>query len=62
MRGIVPGGLDLFGPLDALASSPTPLPLADPAQFIYHAEQISGQDLANFFDVWLYQEGKPTSW
>ena len=31
-------------------------------QFIALAETISGLDLANFFDVWLYQEGKPTSW
>lgn len=31
-------------------------------QFIAHAERISGQDLTHFFDVWLYQEGKPTSW
>jgi aminopeptidase N len=32
------------------------------AQFIAHSEQISGQDLKHFFDVWLYQPGKPTSW
>ncbi len=31
-------------------------------QFIALAETISGLDLANFFDVWLYQEAKPTSW
>ena len=31
-------------------------------QFIAHAERISGQDLTAFFDAWLYQEGKPTSW
>jgi len=31
-------------------------------QFIAHAERISGQDLGHFFDVWLYQEAKPTSW
>jgi aminopeptidase N len=31
-------------------------------QFIAHAEQISGQDLTAFFDAWLYQVGKPTSW
>lgn len=31
-------------------------------QFVAHAEKISGLNLANFFDVWLYQEGKPTSW
>jgi aminopeptidase N len=32
------------------------------AQFIAHAEQISGRDLTAFFDAWLYQVGKPTSW
>jgi len=31
-------------------------------QFIAHAERISGQNLQTFFDVWLYQEGKPTTW
>ena len=31
-------------------------------QFIAHAERISGQSLRQFFDAWLYQEGKPTSW
>ena len=31
-------------------------------QFIALAEQISGQDLAHFFDVWLREPGKPTSW
>jgi aminopeptidase N len=31
-------------------------------QFIAHAERISGQSLDRFFDAWLYQEGKPTSW
>jgi len=31
-------------------------------QFIAHAERISGQTLDAFFDAWLYQEGKPTSW
>ena len=32
------------------------------AEFIDLAEQESGQDLSHFFDVWLYQRGKPTSW
>ncbi len=32
------------------------------AQFIALAEQISGTDLTRFFDVWLYQPQKPTSW
>ena len=31
-------------------------------QFIALAEEISGLNLANFFDVWLYQPPKPTSW
>jgi aminopeptidase N len=31
-------------------------------QFIALAERESGQDLHRFFDVWLYQEAKPTSW
>lgn len=31
-------------------------------QFIALAEKLSGQDLAHFFDVWLYQPPKPTSW
>jgi aminopeptidase N len=31
-------------------------------QFIALAEQISGVDLDRFFDVWLYQPDKPTSW
>jgi aminopeptidase N len=30
--------------------------------FIAHAERISGQDLDHFFDVWLFQPDKPTSW
>jgi aminopeptidase N len=31
-------------------------------QFIALAEKVSGQDLDHFFDVWIYQKGKPTSW
>jgi aminopeptidase N len=31
-------------------------------QFIALAEQVTGQDLDNFFDVWLYQPEKPVSW
>jgi aminopeptidase N len=31
-------------------------------QFIALAEQISGVDLDRFFDVWLYQPDKPTTW
>jgi aminopeptidase N len=30
--------------------------------FIALSEQISHQDLTNFFNVWLYTAGKPTSW
>jgi aminopeptidase N len=30
--------------------------------FVALSESISGQDLDNFFDVWLYQPAKPTSW
>ena len=29
------------------------------AQFVALAEQVSGQDLTAFFDIWLYQPGKP---
>jgi|1186.fasta_scaffold05695_2 aminopeptidase N len=32
------------------------------AQFVALAQRLSGQDLRQFFDVWLYQPGKPTSW
>ena len=32
------------------------------ADFIALAERESGQQLDAFFDVWLYQPGKPTSW
>jgi aminopeptidase N len=31
-------------------------------QFIALAERESGMNLAHFFDVWLYQPAKPTSW
>jgi aminopeptidase N len=31
-------------------------------EFIALSEQISGQDLSNFFQVWLYTPEKPTSW
>jgi aminopeptidase N len=26
------------------------------------AERISRQDLDHFFQVWLYEDGRPTSW
>ena len=35
---------------------------ASTPQFVALAEQISGMDLDRFFDVWLYQPAKPTSW
>jgi aminopeptidase N len=31
-------------------------------QFISLAEQVSGQDLTAFFDAWIFQDAKPTSW
>jgi len=31
-------------------------------QFIALAERLSGQELDRFFDVWLYQPDKPTTW
>ncbi|MEU8262002.1 M1 family metallopeptidase [Micromonospora sp. NPDC048999] len=35
---------------------------AGTADFIALAERESGQNLHTFFDVWLYQKGKPTTW
>ena len=35
---------------------------ANTADFVRLAEKVSGMDLAHFFDVWVYQTGKPTSW
>jgi aminopeptidase N len=32
------------------------------AEFISFAERVSGQQLDEFFQVWLYQPGKPASW
>jgi aminopeptidase N len=32
------------------------------AEFIALAEQKSGQDLDDFFQVWLFEEGRPASW
>jgi aminopeptidase N len=31
-------------------------------QFIAHAEALSGQDLSQFFQVWLFERGKPQDW
>ena len=35
---------------------------ATTAQFIALSERISGQELGNFFQVWLYTPTKPTTW
>ena len=32
------------------------------ADFIALAERISGNQLDDFFRVWLYEEGRPASW
>jgi aminopeptidase N len=32
------------------------------ADFIALAESVSGQNLQQFFEVWLYEEGRPESW
>jgi aminopeptidase N len=32
------------------------------ADFIAHAERESGQQLDDFFQVWLYEEGRPETW
>ena len=32
------------------------------ADFVALAERVSGQDLDAFFDIWLYQPVKPTTW
>lgn len=35
---------------------------ASTADFIALAEEVSGQDLADFFQVWAYEPTKPTTW
>jgi aminopeptidase N len=35
---------------------------ASVADFTAYASAYSGRDLSHFFDVWLYQDAKPTSW
>lgn len=35
---------------------------ASTADFIALAEDVSGQDLTHFFDVWLYTPAKPVTW
>ncbi|WP_424534495.1 M1 family metallopeptidase [Sphaerisporangium viridialbum] len=32
------------------------------ADFVRQAQEVSGMDLTNFFDVWLNQKGKPSAW
>jgi aminopeptidase N len=34
---------------------------AQTSQFIALAEQVSGQNLDNFFQIWLYDKSKPAS-
>lgn len=36
--------------------------VASTQDFVAIAQRDSGQDLRHFFDVWLYQPGKPTAW
>jgi aminopeptidase N len=31
-------------------------------EFIATVERVSGQQLDHFFDVWLFEEGRPGSW
>jgi aminopeptidase N len=35
---------------------------ASTADFVAVAERASGQQLDDFFQTWIYMEGKPTSW
>ena len=35
---------------------------ASTADFIALSQEVSGQDLAAFFDVWLYTPEKPVAW
>jgi aminopeptidase N len=44
------------------ATSVTQDQTVDTADFIALAEQHSGQDLDQFFQVWLFEEGRPESW
>ncbi|WP_433333765.1 M1 family metallopeptidase [Spirillospora sp. CA-294931] len=32
------------------------------AEFVAHAEKVSGKPLKKLFDVWLYKKGKPAKW
>lgn len=35
---------------------------ASTADFVREAQKVSGMDLRSFFDVWLFQKGKPSAW
>jgi aminopeptidase N len=35
---------------------------ATTADFVALVERVSGQELSEFFDIWLYRSGKPTTW
>ncbi len=39
----------------------TPYGNASTSQFIALAEQVSGMDLGTFFQAWLYDKSKPSS-
>lgn len=45
--------LDTIGPGGSAAST---------QDFVAIAQRDSGQDLREFFKIWLYQPGKPASW
>jgi aminopeptidase N len=55
------GDLEFFALMRAWATQNRYGNVSTP-QFIALAEQVTGQDLDNFFDVWLYQPEKPVSW
>ena len=47
--------------MTALPLPPQRLPLTV-ADYVALAEEVSGQDLDHFFDVWLFTPTKPTDW
>ena len=49
-------------PPDAIGAIVDRAGFVNTADFIAAAERASGQDLGSFFDVWLFQPGKPTTW
>jgi aminopeptidase N len=55
------GDLEFFAIMRAWATQHRYGNVSTP-QFIALAEQVTGQDLDNFFDVWLYRPEKPVSW